>query len=212
VSERNNEDSREEEARDFAAQVREWMQRNPREAEEMVSDIFGAGKAAPQPADAEDVAEAANIIDQMLVEDPANPPNVRMVTGYEAASSKAGTVRLYNGLDFDQYLEIPEDAIHERLRLPIEREVEGFAYTKLWLKIGHHVTRVRRESFEVKQRFLRGDVAGHGPGACGCGRPKHCSCGRAYDPCGPGYHAYGGSYGSAVSDDPLAEEISRSPC
>jgi hypothetical protein len=218
MSEQNNADEREQQERENERAAREWMEGHLERAEELMKEILGEDDAAEQAG--EDALNGGNVIDN-LVGDPANPPAVRMVSGYLGASTREGDYRLYASLDMSEYLEIPKEALYRYLELPTEFPVEGLPIAKVWLKVGKEVTSVTNESVLVQQQFLRGEVAGTGKSGCGCGAGARCVCGHVHHPCCVCGYGHAGGYGAASheggylplgSRDRLLKWSSRAPC
>lgn len=90
-----------------------------------------------------------------LVPDPANPPELRVVTGWVGRSATPGCWRLYLVPTLREYLEFRDDDVvhHEPLRSDAR-----FAPTALWLRAGASVNHVTIEASAVEGEFLQGEL------------------------------------------------------
>jgi hypothetical protein len=91
-----------------------------------------------------------------LVGDPANPPEVAVLTGYPGASSLEGHIRVYLRVDLGEYVDIPADAVLHRLDVPAAQDPLGPVY--LWIKRDAELTRRQGGQAASKARFLSGEV------------------------------------------------------
>lgn len=212
MSSHESSEEREAKARDDFERAHAWIHDNPEEAEAILSEVRGEAPEAAIPV-GPPVPPDGNLIDRALAaRGPGEIPDVRLLTGYRAASSRRGYIRLYASLDLSRYIEIPDDgnSIHQMMVVPTEQQVEGLAYTKVWIRTGTRVIHVTNESFQVQQRFLSSSSGGSA--GSGCGQGSACSCKPASHSCGGCWHGPSGGYGDSDANDPLFEFHSISPC
>lgn len=91
-----------------------------------------------------------------LVPDPSQQEAFVVLSGFLGRSSSQGFQRLYTSLQFDVFVEIPEDAIVHRLALtPDQSEYGG---TTVWLRAGTQITFTRTTSTQLQAEFLQGSI------------------------------------------------------
>lgn len=89
-----------------------------------------------------------------VVSDPANPPELAVLSGYPGASSLERHLRLYLTLDLSEYIDVPESAV-------VHQEAVGEAPLQsvvMWIRRNAEVTSSGRGRSDVKARFFSGDI------------------------------------------------------
>jgi hypothetical protein len=79
----------------------------------------------------EDAPRDDNWVDR-LVEDPANPPQLQVLTGYRGRSAQEGQTRLYFDPELTGWVDIPDDAILLTRETPDEN---GLGRTLVWTRL-----------------------------------------------------------------------------
>lgn len=90
-----------------------------------------------------------------VVDDPANPPQARLLTGWLGASAEEGYRRLYTDAELSTYVELPEDAILDTE--PI-RDMQPSGGVFVWIKRDAAVKQGGSAASRAA-RFLQGRVA-----------------------------------------------------
>lgn len=114
----------------------------------------------------EDDSNGRSFVDA-LVDDPANPPQLQVLTGYRGRSAQEGHTRFYVDPELTAWVDVPDDAIL------FQREVQddyGLGKSMVWARLDAEVlTGPRGDSGED---FLKGQVAQElgGLGGLGGGR------------------------------------------
>jgi hypothetical protein len=83
------------------------------------------------------------------------PPNLVPLTGYIGPSQKADSVRLYSGLDFSSYYEIPKSAIAHTEQTDAEDESSP---TTIYIDSGAQLDVVQTTTQSVGASFLGGSI------------------------------------------------------
>jgi hypothetical protein len=132
-----------------------------------------------------------------IVQDPSQPPELLLLSGYLGASSEEGHVRLYLDEELSRYVELPEKAIRHTQELPPEQSPLGGSL--VWLDRGAEVLHGSASEERRKATFLEGQIAqdfigaGSGEGAqqegggeAGAAAPTRLlGCQSAFNPCIP---------------------------
>jgi hypothetical protein len=148
-----------------------------------------------------------------VVPNPANVPNVRVLTGF-LGKSVAGddeehvVWRLYETLDVSTYIEIRERDIIHSVKYELEPPNHELTRTVLWVKAEAIIASVTHQPLGAAD-FLEGPIASGWHG----GAPD-CSCGHSYPPpntCCPG-HGGGGGGGGGSTRWPCGGVSTRWPC
>ena len=117
-----------------------------------------------------------------IVQDPNEPPNVMLLSGYLGSSSEEGHVRLYLDEELCRYVELPEKAIRHTQELPPEQSPLGGSL--VWIDRDAEVLHGAAGSERRKATFLEGQIAqDYIGGAGGIGT----SGGGGYDVAGGGH-------------------------
>ncbi|HEX7318364.1 MAG TPA: hypothetical protein VF297_30945 [Pyrinomonadaceae bacterium] len=92
-----------------------------------------------------------------IVQDPNEPPNVMLLSGYLGSSSEEGHVRLYLDEELCRYVEIPQKAIRHSQELPPEQSPLGGSL--VWIDRDAEVVHGAAGSERRKATFLEGQIA-----------------------------------------------------
>jgi hypothetical protein len=92
-----------------------------------------------------------------IVQDPNEPPNVTLLSGYLGSSSEEGHVRLYLDEELSRYVEIPEKAIRHTQELPPEQSPLGGSL--VWIDRDAEVVHGAAGAERRKATFLEGQIA-----------------------------------------------------
>lgn len=92
-----------------------------------------------------------------IVQDPNEPPNVMLLSGYLGSSSEEGHVRLYLDEELGRYVEIPEKAIRHTQELPPEQSPLGGSL--VWIDRDAEVVHGAAGTERRKATFLEGQIA-----------------------------------------------------
>ena len=87
---------------------------------------------------------------------PEDHPGAKAFIGYLRQAPDKAKWRLYLGLDFDDYLEIPQDALIEQRALATRSN--PLAGTVVWIRAGAVLRRVTVSVREAQAEFLRGEI------------------------------------------------------
>jgi hypothetical protein len=91
-----------------------------------------------------------------IVKDPAQPPDVLLLTGYLGASSEPGYTRLYFDPQFSNYVEIPDAAILHTQKIPPEQSPLGESY--VWIDKNAEIIHGKVGPNRPKAKFLEGPI------------------------------------------------------
>src|SRR2546421_1796240 len=91
-----------------------------------------------------------------IVKDPAQPPDVLLLTGYLGASSEPGYTRLYFDPQFSNYVEIPDAAILHTQKIPAEQSPLGESY--VWIDKNAEIIHGKVGPNRPKAKFLEGPI------------------------------------------------------
>src|SRR5687768_12276310 len=92
-----------------------------------------------------------------IVQDPKEPPELLLLSGYMGASSEEGCVRLYLDEELGRYVEIPADAIRHTQELPPEQSPLGGSL--VWIDRKAEVVHGKAGGERSKASFLEGQIA-----------------------------------------------------
>ncbi len=101
---------------------------------------------------------------EKLVADPSRP-QLRVLSGYLGKSARDGYWRVYQNVEFSEYLEVAEgDIVHVEKTGRDDTEVAAW----LWVRKDAPVEHVRPDRTKAQAEFLMGDISsGLQPGAAG---------------------------------------------
>src|SRR6266568_3007839 len=91
-----------------------------------------------------------------VVKDPAQPPDVLLLTGYLGASSEPGYTRLYFDAQLSNYVEIPDAAILHIQKIPAEQSPLGESY--VWIDKNAEIIHGKVGPNRPKAKFLEGPI------------------------------------------------------
>ncbi len=91
-----------------------------------------------------------------IVKDPAQPPDVLLLTGYLGASSEPGYTRLYFDAQLSNYVEIPDAAILHIQKIPAEQSPLGESY--VWIDKNAEIIHGKVGPNRPKAKFLEGPI------------------------------------------------------
>ena len=100
-----------------------------------------------------------------IVQDPSQPPDLLLLSGYLGASSEEGHVRLYLDEELSRYVELPEKSIRHTQELSPEQSPLGGSL--VWLERGAEVLHGSASEERRKATFLEGQIAQDHIGAAG---------------------------------------------
>ncbi|MFL6195783.1 MAG: hypothetical protein ACJ75H_16515 [Thermoanaerobaculia bacterium] len=112
------------------------------------------------------MAESDRDFVDALVEDPANPPQLQVLTGYRGRSAEEGHTRLYLDPELTGWVDIPDEAIL------LTREVQdeyGLGKSLVWTKLDAQLKQGPQTGGGTGADFLRGQVAQDLGGGAGLG-------------------------------------------
>jgi hypothetical protein len=101
-----------------------------------------------------------------LVEDPANPPQLQVLTGYPGRSAEEGHTRLYLDPELTGWVDIPDEAI--LLRREVQDEY-GLGKSLVWTKLDAQIKQGPGTGGGTGADFLQGQVAQDLGGGAGLG-------------------------------------------
>lgn len=91
-----------------------------------------------------------------LVQDPANPPQLQVLTGYRGRSAKEGHTRLYLDPELTGWVDIPDDAI---LLTRETQDEHGLGKSLVWVKLDAQIEQGPQKTGGTGAAFLQGQVA-----------------------------------------------------
>ncbi|MBC8067423.1 MAG: hypothetical protein IAG13_03740 [Deltaproteobacteria bacterium] len=94
---------------------------------------------------------------EKLIDDPNAPPDVVQIVGYIGKSPRQAHHRVYLSLQFDEYVDVPEDAIVHFEEVPDTEMQHGG--TRLWVQASAPVVHETRQTTRTEARFLEGSIA-----------------------------------------------------
>ena len=97
----------------------------------------------------------------LLVPDPANPPNLEVITGFVGDSAEPGHTRVYFDLQLADYVDIPDHSIRLIRQLPESVSPLGAAY--VWFERVAEVMHGPIGGARRKAKFLEGRILDRRP-------------------------------------------------